>query len=114
MKKFKGIPIIVPFIRIFGMRGMAIFPFIITQREELKENESYLNHENIHIQQQIELLVIPFFILYLLEWLIRKITRPTQNAYRNLSFEIEAYSNEDDLNYISKRKWYTPFKHMFK
>lgn len=30
-----------------------------------------LNHERIHTRQQLELLYLPFFLLYLLEWLFR-------------------------------------------
>lgn len=30
-----------------------------------------LNHERIHTRQQLELLFLPFFLLYLLEWLFR-------------------------------------------
>ena len=30
-----------------------------------------LNHERIHTRQQLELLYLPFFLLYLLEWFFR-------------------------------------------
>lgn len=30
-----------------------------------------LNHERIHTRQQLELLFLPFFLLYILEWLFR-------------------------------------------
>lgn len=32
------------------------------------------------------------------------------NAYRNISFEREAYANEHDLNYIPKRSKYSQWK----
>ena len=67
-----------------------------------------VNHEIIHTQQQKELLFIPFYILYILEWLFRLIQYRNQNkAYRNISFEREAYKHGDDLTYLSKRKPYS-------
>ncbi len=53
-----------------------------------------INHERIHTAQQRELLFIPFYILYVFEWLIRLIQYRNRNdAYMNISFEREAYAN---------------------
>ena len=70
----------------------------------LKENSVLINHEKIHLTQQLELLMIPFFVIYFLEFLIRLLQyRNWELAYRNISFEREAYTNEKDLNYLKKR-----------
>lgn len=60
-----------------------------------------LNHEMIHTEQMKELLYIPFYLWYVLEWLIRlAIYRNTREAYRNISFEREAYDKQADFDYI--------------
>ena len=56
-----------------------------------------INHERIHTAQMKELLFIPFYIFYILEWLIRLLQyRNSFTAYRNISFEREAYANESN------------------
>lgn len=72
-----------------------------------KNNEVFLNHEKIHIRQQLELLVFPFYIWYGLEYLVRLIQyRDRQKAYYNISFECEAYKNEKDLYYLQQRSFW--------
>jgi hypothetical protein len=56
------------------------------------------------LRQQLELLVIPFFIWYFIEYLFRLIQyKKADLAYRNISFEREAYANEKDLEYLKNR-----------
>lgn len=69
-------------------------------------------HEgNIHWPQQLELLIILFYPLYLLEWFI-KLFIYGKKAYKNISFEREASDNDDDPNY--KHKPYASFKRIIK
>ena len=63
------------------------------------------NHEAIHTKQMKELLYVPFYILYILEWLYRLTQKG--NAYKNVSFEKEAYNNENDMDYIDKREHFS-------
>jgi len=64
-----------------------------------------MNHERIHIRQQVELLVLPFYIVYLIEYAFGLIKyRNRMNAYMNISFEREAYKYDSDLDYLKKRK----------
>jgi len=87
-----------------GYTGIAIFPFIFLKYRSLKTDEVLLNHEKIHLRQQLELFIVPFYILYFLEFFVRFIgCRNWQEAYRNISFEREAYRNEKDLNYLKLR-----------
>ena len=89
-----------------GFRGITLFPFIIVSETDLKQNSVMINHEKIHIRQQIELLILPFFIWYGMEFLIRWFRFKDKNAaYRNISFEREAYANEKDLNYLKERSF---------
>lgn len=64
-----------------------------------------MNHERIHVRQQLELLILPFYIWYALEFILRWIQyKEIHKAYRNISFEREAYSNEANLHYLKNRK----------
>lgn len=67
-----------------------------------------VNHERIHTAQQRELLFIPFYIFYLIELCVRRLQYHTwHEAYRNISFEREAYTNGHNLSYLSNRKPYS-------
>lgn len=90
-----------------GFRGITLFPFIIVSETDLKQNLVMINHEKIHIRQQIELLVLPFFIWYGIEFLVKWFMYKDKNTgYRNISFEKEAYENEKDLNYLKHRSFW--------
>lgn len=83
---------------------MAVYPFILVHKKDLKTHPSLINHEKIHLRQQAELLVLPFFVWYFMEYLLLLIVyRNHHQAYRNISFEREAYDNETKLNYLSNR-----------
>jgi hypothetical protein len=85
-----------------------------------------VNHESIHWRQQMEMLILFFYIWYFIEWLIKLIIRipfyifaPNSNilkesAYSALSFEREAYTNDDDLEYLKNRRKYSWIKRVFK
>lgn len=91
--------------------GMAIFPFIILKSEEQKKDAVLLNHEKIHLRQQLELLILPFYVCYLLQYLLNLLRYQNHYlAYFNISFEREAYHFEADLHYLEKRKWFNWFQ----
>ena len=73
-------------------------------------SEELMNHERIHSAQQREMLFVFFYIAYLLEWLVRLPMRG--NAYRNISFEREAYANQRNLNYLESRPMYAWRRYM--
>jgi len=84
-----------------GKRGITLYPFILII-PELRDDEVILNHERIHIEQQRELYVGGFYVLYVLYWLYGLLTGP-QGAYRNIPFEREAYDNQQNADYLSIR-----------
>lgn len=89
-----------------GYAAMAIFPFIFFKKKEYI-NPIRLNHEKIHIRQQLELLIVFFYLWYLIDFIVKYAKyRNWKTAYRNIIFEREAYSFEKDLNYLEKRKFY--------
>lgn len=86
---------------------MTVCPFIFLKTKSDRDDRVLIFHEKIHIRQQVELLILPFFLVYFLEFLIRLILyRNAQKAYRNISFEREAHQNDTDFNYLKKRKFW--------
>lgn len=85
--------------------GMAIYPFIFVKSRSSANNSILINHERIHLKQQVELLWVFFFVWYIIEFLIHLIKLKNWNkAYHNISFEKEAYQNEDNFYYLEDRK----------
>lgn len=96
-----------------GYCGLTIFPFVLIKDRDREDFEVLINHERIHIRQQLELLVLPFFVWYGIEFLIRWIQfRDRKTAYLNISFEREAYQNEKDLDYLKQKTFYGFLKHL--
>lgn len=97
-----------------GFRGLTTFPFIFVRYPADKGNLVFVNHEKIHLRQQLELLIFPFFIWYFLEYLVRLVQyRNRHLAYRNISFEREAYDNELNLAYLKSRSILRFTKYLF-
>ncbi len=57
-----------------------------------------------------EMLYVFFYLWYLIEWLIRLFGKG--NAYRNISFEKEAYLHDHNRNYLNERKPYDWLKYL--
>jgi len=93
--------------------GITIFPFVILRNKNLKNDNVLLYHERIHLKQQLEMLVVFFFVWYGIEFLIRFIRHKNRFiAYRNISFEREAYANERDFKYLENRTWLAFLKYL--
>ena len=87
-----------------GFKCINLFGILFCRRTL---NKIDINHETIHTKQGQELLWIGFYLWYIIEYLIRLIMyRDTKLAYKNISFEREAYQNQNDLDYLSNRKHY--------
>lgn len=89
------------------INGIALFPFIFIRKPEDKENKVLINHEKIHLRQQLEMFVVFFYIFYVIEyyyWFFK--LKDGFLAYKRISFEREAYINEKDLSYLKKRKFW--------
>ncbi|MCH5319705.1 MAG: hypothetical protein J1E38_08375 [Paramuribaculum sp.] len=84
-----------------------LFGTLWTQYPE-RIDAKIINHERIHTAQMRELLFVPFYVLYFIEWLVRLIQyRNWFEAYKNISFEREAYTYDHDLNYIERRSLFS-------
>lgn len=90
--------------------SIALYPFIFI-RNKTDKNAVLINHEKIHLKQQAELLVLFFYLWYGLEFIVRYAQyKNARQAYRNICFEKEAYSFENQLDYLPKRKSFSFFK----
>lgn len=88
----------------FGFaNGVTLFPFVLIT-PTVRLNRRLVNHERIHLRQQAELLILPFYLLYLMEYLLGLAKyRSRYQAYRHISFEQEAYSNDRNYGYLLSR-----------
>ncbi len=71
-----------------------------------KLNETTKRHETIHFRQWLELGIVGFAFLYPVFYLWNRVVKrmPGSTAYYNIPFEIEAYQNQDDVDYLESRK----------
>ena len=97
------------------INGITLLPFILLKKPQDKNNKILINHEKIHLRQQVELLVVFFYLWYVIEyyyWYFR--LRDGYLAYKYISFEREAYAMEDNLDYLKKRKQWSFWKYISK
>ncbi|WP_294822668.1 hypothetical protein [uncultured Flavobacterium sp.] len=95
--------------------AMAIFPFIFVHDKKMRDDEVLINHERIHLRQQIELLILPFYLWYVTEYLINRLRyKDAKTAYRNISFEREAYTNDASIGYLGTRPFWSFMKYLRK
>lgn len=93
--------------------AITLFPFIILNGKHLKANSILINHERIHIRQQIELLVIFFYIQYASEYIYYRLKAYSHDqAYNKISLEKEAYANEENLDYLRNRRFWSWWKYV--
>lgn len=96
-----------------SFNALAVWPFIILKEGALKEDPYLIQHERIHLRQQLEMLWIFFFLFYLIEFFVKLIIyKKPKLAYHNLSFEREAYTHEHDLDYIGRRPFWNFVKYL--
>lgn len=96
-----------------GYVGISLYPFIFVKNAALKSNARFLNHEMIHLRQQLEMLVLPFFIWYIIEFIIRYLQFGQWSlAYRAISFEREAYAQEACMDYLENRTFWSFIRYL--
>lgn len=120
--KNSSLPHIFSYIFGEGCQSVFLFPFIfmcksicIKPNDSLiRKNEIYrlqtriINHERIHFYQCMELGIVGFYILYILNFIINIFYYLDVNkAYRNICFEREAYLCDEIHNYHVERKMFT-------
>lgn len=86
-----------------GYKAINLFGILFV-RKGCTMSEADINHEAIHTAQMKEMLYVFFYVWYIIEWIIRLFMKG--NAYRNISFEREAYANQNNRSYLNTRKRY--------
>ena len=119
-----------------GYDAITLFPFIFARKKPL--SLVALNHEVIHLYQQFCVFVSSlfvvfvlivlfelsfwwlfsaftvFYVLYGLEYCVRYLLyRNHKEAYKNISFEQEAYLHDKDLGYPSRMNPFSWLKYLF-
>jgi len=96
------IPVWLSYIAPIDIGAITLGPIVISRGEM---SEITKRHETIHFQQFFELAFVGFPILYYGFWLLNLLKGDDrESAYYNIPFEKEAYYNDADENYLSKRK----------
>jgi len=95
------------------VKGMALFPFIlVSERKYIIDNQIIL-HETIHLKQQLELFIFPFYLIYIANFFINLILyKNSYLAYYHIIFEREAFTNDTDKLYLQKRKLWSFLKYI--
>ena len=108
----------IPFPGFFAINLFGIM-FIRDRYKNMEIRKTTYNHESIHTEQMLDFVFgfkplqllggIIFYVIYLFEWLVRLLL--PGNAYRNISFEKEAYTNDKNQEYIKARKRFSWIKY---
>ena len=100
-----------------GYLAMNLFGIFFVRKDAWKKQSEEskkitVNHESIHTRQFIETGFIVFYVIYLVEYLVRLFAYgfDTDKAYYNVSFEREAYLHEEDQNYLKNRRPYAMWR----
>lgn len=96
--------VVVPFMK---PAGMALYPFILLKKRGMEKNAVLVHHEQIHLQQQKEMLLLPFYLAYIACYLYN-LSRYGDHytAYMQIPFEREAYRHEAEPGYLIRRKFW--------
>lgn len=106
-------PLVIKYLTPKNTGAFTFFPFIFLASQSIKEDKVFINHEMIHLRQQAEQLLLLFLLWYYTELVIRLIQyKDFDAAYRNISFEREAYAHESDFNYLKIRKFWSFLKYV--
>jgi hypothetical protein len=86
--------------------GIVLFPLVFMHASH-RENLITLNHERIHLKQQAEMLVLPFYLCYLAHYIYNLLCYKNHHqAYLHICFECEAFENQSNPVYLKQRKPY--------
>lgn len=94
-----------------GYKMINIFGILFIKGEGKTITELDVRHENIHTKQMLELLFIGYYLWYVIEYIVRLFINKGE-AYKSISFEREAYINDDNINYLKERKLYAWVKYL--
>ena len=92
-----------------GYAAMAVFPFVLVRKDWW---DGASEAERIHCWQQVETLLVLFWLLYGVFYVVNLIRyRNHKEAYRNVAFEREAYGHQDDEGYAKNKPFWRSEEH---
>lgn len=95
-----------------GFIAINLFGLLFAREECKPIQQRTINHEAIHTAQMKELGYVGFYVVYFIEWIYRLIRQSytDEKAYRNISFEKEAYRKQDRKTYLRYRKHFAQWR----
>ena len=104
------VPVSLSYVAPINIGALSFFIFVWS-RGEMSERTK--RHETIHYKQQVEMLFVFQWILYGLFYVIGRFTKGSwKAAYYGNPFEVEAYANDLDPDYLEERKFWAWVKHV--
>lgn len=95
----------------YGWAGAINLFGLLFVKEDMRVDEMVINHERIHSAQMREMLYLPFYLAYAVEWLWRFARlKDGYKAYRWMTFEREAYDNQRNYDYLSGRRHFAQWR----
>lgn len=95
-----------------GYKAISLFGIVFVRNGCFMTSRD-LRHEEIHFSQQREMLFVFFYLWYFVEWLIKLFKyNDFHEAYKNISFEREAYCKENVFNYLDIRDSFEWFNYL--
>lgn len=110
---------IIPFKGFYAIQFFGTI-YIRKEYEGRPVNPTTITHENIHLLQALDFGIgkmgfVPFYLLYLIEWIIKlSYYFWKKDPYYELSWEREAYDNQNNPDYLKTRKRWAWFKRIWK
>jgi hypothetical protein len=97
-----------------GAMAITLYPFIFV-RADTRNNEELIRHETVHIRQQLELLIVGSWLLYLYEYAYARLIKrlDARQAYYYTALEQEAHRNAMNEHYLLERKPYAVLNYVF-
>ena len=86
-----------------SVQAITLAPFGIYYKARVFYNSYTQREEETHWDQQMEMLIIFFYIWYVLEWAIKWL-KYRKDAYSNISFEREAKKKVLIKDYLKQRR----------
>ena len=87
-----------------GFKAINLLGVLFARKSYKPLKATSIRHERIHTKQMINLLFVGFYVWYVLEWALKGFN------YDAISFERQAYANQDDENF--KYKFFSFIKYI--
>ena len=110
------------FLPLKGYDAMTFLNLVFVRNKNVM-SEQLLRHEQIHWEQEKETLILGFYLIYIMEYVVKLLyyffrhrsygSKLHIQVYLSVSFEREAYANDHNPHYLKQRKRYCWLKLLF-